>query len=314
MVEQNAQQTPQGTAVIAPEQGIEWTHAEFHERCRSLVTGLTELGYKQGDKMVSDMPNTVENLVLQVACSHIGVAVSTMKSSTEEEVLKGFEALAEKAGGAPVGAVVSSIDTPLSAVAETCDIDIITAQTELAGPVLFDALLHRTPSDDAPASLSPDSPHAFFGGTKALTVAEVASLGSDAAYNLGIQANDKVCISITLMHSFGIASAVGGCASAGAAIVLPAVGGIRGCGVPSQRAEVTRSVLSSTQASLLFGDFHTLRALPEPGGLDLSALRGGVIKCGSGTDFMDQAEATVGGHTLTLEYAGVSFKMMGKKP
>jgi hypothetical protein len=195
-----------------------------------------------------------------------------------------------------------------------CELDIVTATVDTAGPVLFDSLLTRDPSNASSCVESAASaPHAFFGSAKALTCGELWELGADAQKQLGITAEDRVCVSITLMHSFGIASAVAGTIQAGAAVVLPAVGGIRGCGVPSQRAEVTLEVLASTKASLLFGDFHTLKALPEPGTTDLGALRGGVIKCGSGIDFMDREEATVGDTTLPLAYAGVPFKMLGKK-
>jgi len=66
-----------------------------------------------GDTVVSDLPNTVENLVLQVACSRLGVSIATMKSANEALVLKGFAALAD-AGQAPKGAVVLEMVTKSS--------------------------------------------------------------------------------------------------------------------------------------------------------------------------------------------------------
>ena len=94
------------------------------------------------------------------------------------------------------------------------------------------------------------------------------------------------------------------------------MGGIRGCGVPAQRAEATLQVLSSQNCTLAFFDTHTLKALPAPGSLEfqalesklgqplsLEALRGGVCKVGSGSDFMDE----------TTEYAGVTLATLSKR-
>ena len=110
-------------------------------------------------------------------------------------------------------------------------------------------------------------------------------------------------MSITLCHAFGIGSAVGSALLSGAAVVLPAVGGIRGCGVPAERAAATLSVLESEACTLLFADTHTLKALPPPTDAGaLRALRGGVCKTGSGAAFLDEE----------LEYAGVAMRTVGK--
>jgi acyl-CoA synthetase (AMP-forming)/AMP-acid ligase II len=128
----------------------------------------------------------------------------------------------------------------------------------------------------------------YYNSTTGLTHAEVVRLGVASASHLKMTQTDKVCVSITLCHSFGIGSACAAALSSGATVVLPAVGGTRGCGVPSQRAEATLRVLASEQCTLLFADTHTLKALEplEVEGSSLQALRGGVVKVGSGTDFM----------------------------
>ena len=116
-----------------------------------------------------------------------------------------------------------------------------------------------------------------------MTQGAACALGSAAASELAMTHMDRACISITLCHAFGIGSAVGSALLSQAAIVLPAVGGIRGCGDPAQRAKVTRDVLSETSATLVFADSHTLHgldALPPPP--EVSKLRGGVVKVGSG--------------------------------
>ena len=76
--------------------------------------------------------------------------------------------------------------------------------------------------------------------------------GEAAAEELIIVEQDKVCISVTLCHPFGIGSGVCSTMMRGAAIVLPAVGGIEGCGVPSERAAATFDVLENEKCTLLF--------------------------------------------------------------
>ena len=84
-------------------------------------------------------------------------------------------------------------------------------------------------------------------------------------------------------------------------MVLPAVGGIQGCGVPSERAAATFEVLESERCTLLFADTHTLQALPDhPERLNL---RGGVCKTGSGSDWLDE----------TKSYGGIKLRTVGKR-
>ena len=73
-------------------------------------------------------------------------------------------------------------------------------------------------------------------------------------------------------------------------------------------------MLQGTGATLLFADTHTLRALPPHSGAGL-ALRSGVCKVGSGTDFLHGVESVPSkdGPPLRLAYAGVSLLAMGKQ-
>ena len=73
----------------------------------------------------------------------------------------------------------------------------------------------------------------------------------------------------------GIGSAVTSAVMSGAAVVLPAVGGIKGCGDPKQRAGVTVEVLHETQSTLLFADTHIIKQMPA-GDCSLR-LRGGQV-------------------------------------
>jgi hypothetical protein len=89
----------------------------------------------------------------------------------------------------------------------------------------------------------------------------------------------------------------------GATLVLPSVGGIRGCGVPSKRAESTLKVLESEKCTLLFADKHTLKAFDDEGSLDPHrlSLRGGVCKVGSGSQYLEE----------TVQCGGATLKNLG---
>ena len=82
--------------------------------------------------------------------------------------------------------------------------------------------------------------------------------------------------------------------------MLPAVGGIQGCGVPSERAAATFDALETEKCTLLFADTHTLKALPDvPEKLNL---RGGICKIGSGSTILEE----------TRKYGGIKLKTMGE--
>ena len=149
-------------------------------------------------------------------------------------------------------------------------------------------------------------PLGYFGSANPLTQESALKQGEDMRQHLVMKHEDRVCVSITLYHAFGIGSACSSALLSGAAIVLPAVGGLRGCGVPSQRAETTLNTLVSEQCTLLFADTHTLKAMCDEslsGALDaaeLSSLRGGVCKTGSGTDILSEMTHLKGVKLSTL--------------
>merc|ERR1712129_51150 len=157
---------------------------------------------------------------------------------------------------------------------------------------LFDGVLSSAVrgADDAPeASFA----HAYFNtNKKPLTFPEMEEMGEDAKATLELTAEDRVCVSITLCHAFGVGSGVCSVLSAGATLVLPAVGGIRGCGVPQERAAACLKVLEEERVTVLFSDRPVLNQMNEllSGGKSdkYSSLRTGVVKTGSGSAFLDE--------------------------
>lgn len=296
-------------ALAAPKQNISWTYGELSQRAARVSAALAHLGYSSGDVLATDLPNSADNLLLQVAASHLGVAVATVKDAA---ALTALGEVASVRGAVSHSAAATGVLTgaglPLPAV----------IVNELDGTLA--AVTSDAPADaPIPAALPADDGLAlgYWSSTTPLTNGEaLTQMGADAKSQLNMGPNDKVLVSITLCHAFGIASAVGSSLLAGATIVLPGASGIRGCGSPSQRAQVTLEVLEAQRCSLLFADVHTLKALPDPGSADLNALRGGACKIGSGADFLhDVSEAKLGpgGEMRPIEYAGVRLTAVGKK-
>lgn len=299
--------------LIAPMQDVSWTYGELSERASQVASAMTNMGYAKGDTVVTDLPNSVENLVLQVACSHLGVAVATVKDA---------KALAALSDAASVkGAVTHTAEgsTELLAQAEFPYTTVVVE--ELDGT--FGGLGSRFASQSiAPVEVDGSAAMSYWSSTKPLTYDEaIGQMAADAKQKFNMTAADRVLVSITLCHAFGIGSAVGSAFLAGAAVVLPGSSGIRGCGSPTQRAQVTLGVLGSARCSILFADIHTIKALRGAdvsalGSAGLPALRGGVCKVGSGATFLDDVkEAKIGpnGELRPLEYAGVPFIALGKK-
>ena len=304
---------PEAPALIAPQQDVAWSYSELRARARSLAFGLRShgFGFERGQVLVSDLPNVAENLLLQLAVARLGGATATAKDANAVAAL-----------------VDAGVDVRGVVVADGANSAILDAGDALPlRPIIGDWGLHAliemsggdgSDEDDAAGEgVGADDALGYFGSTTPLRHGEAAALGAAARARLALTADDRACVAITLCHAFGIGSAVAAALGAGAAVVLPAVGGIRGCGVPSQRAQVTREVVAAERCTLLFADSHTLGALP-PGDDDASApplsLRGGVVKIGSGSDFLDDVkETSIGGSMRALKYGGVPLIAMGKK-
>jgi len=289
LVDAAAAKFPDRLALTSPFQGHKFTYAELSKTTQELAGFLSMYGYEKKDLMVSDLPNTTENLFVQLACNRLGLAYCTTKNLEQMAKLPKVK-----------GAICAD---------DTAATGNFLSQTNLPLPYLTGDFLQELIHDgglDAYSMETEDSgnettPHAFYNSTDPFTNPQALKLGEDSSFQLAMYEQDVVCVSVTLSHAFGFGSAVSSALMMGAAICLPAVGGIRGCGVPSERAAATLEVLKSEKCTLLFADTHTLEALPEPP-LDL-VLRGGVCKIASGSDFLEQ----------TRTYGGVKLMTMGKK-
>lgn len=288
LAEAVASKAPSRVALKSPFQSQTFTYRQLSETSNALAGFLSLYGYERNDVLMSDLPNISENLLLQLACNRLGVAYATTKN------LEGLAKFPKVKG-----AVVASTDSGFLA---DCTLPLPHLGGDFLLGLIHDGGLEDEFGQESFAEQEPDTVHAFYSSpTAPYTNREAVEQGEKAAFELSMYEKDVICVSVTLCHAFGMGSAVCSAFTRGATVVLPAVGGIQGCGVPSERAEATLQVLKDEKCTLLFADTHTLKALPDPP-YDL-ALRGGVCKIGSGSTFLDE----------TRKYCGVSLRTMGSK-
>mmetsp|Transcript_34425 Transcript_34425/g.50564 ORF Transcript_34425/g.50564 Transcript_34425/m.50564 type:complete len:299 (-) Transcript_34425:12-908(-) len=279
---------PSRTALISPFQNNEKvSYTALSEKTNALAGWLSTFGFEKNDLLVSDLPNIAENLILQIACNRLGVGYGTAKN------IEGMAKFPKVKGAVSATEKGFLVDTslPLPPLTGEFLLDLINSDDGLEAFVYEDL-------DEGDENTG----HGFYNTPTAYTNKQALAHGNEAAGELDMTEEDIICVSITLCHPFGIGSAVSSALQTGAAVVLPAVGGIQGCGVPSERAAATLEALQSEKCSLLFADTHTLKALPSVPTEGLLNLRGGVCKIGSGATFLEE----------TREYGGVTLKTVGK--
>jgi len=286
LVQAVASRAPSTVALRSPFQSQTFTYEELSTVSNALAGFLATYGYERDDVLISDLPNVSENLLLQIACNRLGVVYATAKNL---EGMAKFPA---------IKGAVSSQDAGF--LAET-GLPVPHLSAEYLQDLIHNGGLDEYHQESFPETES-GTTHAFYNSpVTPYTNRQALEQGEDAAFQLSMCADDKICISVTLCHPFGMGSGLCSVFSRGATAVLPAVGGIQGCGVPSERAAATLEVLKDEKCSLLFADTHTLKALPDPPH-DLP-LRGGACKIGSGSTFLEE----------TRKYSGVSLRTVGKK-
>lgn len=284
--------TPEAIALISPNQtgtlGGSLTYGQLQAISHGLAGFLRSSGLapSAGGVIVSDLPNITENLILQLACSSLHTSYATVKDAAGLKALRDAHYVVGCVPGTNDSWLKSEFPATSTIVADTLE---RTAKDWLVTPM-------APGQGDSPGDN--DGPHAYFSSTKPLESSEIVALGESAATRLNIRPEDRVCVSITLCHAFGIGSGVASVLSRGAALVLPAVGGIRGCGNPSERAAATLEVLRRTDATLLLADTHIIKNFPP--NAQLPALRGGVVKTGSGSDFLADMVSVAGTNLYTM--------------
>lgn len=286
------------TAVASPFQAGTPFQQVSYEALRNMTVSMSSIIAERSSRasgakkvLVCDLPNVCENLLLQLACSRLGIGYLTTKDDKSLETV-----MSSKEEIQIVAAIPATVDSWLAKNDALAKVTSVVQVEEL-----FSDLANHSSAVVMEDSLD-DAPHGYFNTvTSPLRNSQLVPLALAAESQLQLTESDSVLVSITLCHQFGIASGVGAALAAGSKIVLPAVGGIRGCGVPAERAEAVRQVLKDEKVTVLFSDAPVIKQLGDK--VEAPALRTGVVKVGSGADFLDEK----------IQLAGVPLWTMGKK-
>jgi len=87
LLEQRAAETPDATYVIAPD-GTPWTFAAFREGVVRTANGLHALGVRQGDHVVSWLPNGMEALRLWFGLNYLGAVYVPINTAYRGGILQ----------------------------------------------------------------------------------------------------------------------------------------------------------------------------------------------------------------------------------
>ena len=303
-VKQQAIRAPDSLALLSPPQSIRLTYLQLATRASVLAQKLEQSHVGKSDIVLTNLPNVAEGVVLQLALQKLRASVATAKN--EASVLD-FQKTMSESGRVISGAVAAAHGDWLSSWASS---DSGQRCHVLLGGTILEV---NTPDNDDVLKeefglVGADFPLGYFNSSKPLVDQEAVQLGENLAAKLDVTSCDRVAVAITLYHQFSH-MAMNAIFSRGATLVLPAVGGLHGCGVPSQRAAATLSVMVEEKCSLLVADTHTVKALNGEDlkiplrDADLGSLRGGVCKVASGAEFLDPV----------VELKGVNLVTLGKR-
>jgi len=184
LVDQIALRSPSHLALTSPFQKHKFTYKELSEKTHALAGWLSLYGFEKRDLLVSDLPNTSENLMVQLACNRLGVCYATAKD------LESMSKFAKVKGSI------------------AADSTGFLAETNLSLPCLsaefLEDLIHKGGLDDFFEEVADDSEisdvHAYYNSTSPFTNEQALQLGEDAAFKLAVHEGDVVCVSVTLCH------------------------------------------------------------------------------------------------------------------
>lgn len=191
---------PDALALLSPTQGIEWKYEELDLKARVLASGLEDLGYSAGSVLISNIPNTAENLLLQLALGHIGAAIAT--PTKDADAMAKLGAIADVRGVACVDSSSPPLGPAQGALPMITLEEVEPGMRPPAGCVPFAELLAHCPPRGAPPRATGESLLGVYNGA-VLRHADALEQGAHAAHYLGLTSADRVMCSVTLMHAFG---------------------------------------------------------------------------------------------------------------
>ena len=254
LVDSAALRFPNRIALISPSTLIsKITHSELASKSTNVAHYLRRYGYKQGDLIVSNLSNNSNNLMMQIACSRLGVHYGSVKELNDLMKFKNISGAVDDTGVD----FLATVTLPVPAIESTFISELV--NNDEGGPV----------------ESVEEEIHAMYNSATPYSNSQLIEDGADAAKNLEMTSDDVVAVSISMHHMFGIGSAISSALHVGACTALPDDG------------EHAYETVVKNAATLLFADTHTLKA--DSSKFDLaSSLRGGCVKIGSGSTFLPE--------------------------
>ena len=248
-----AERWPTRDALIIPQQDIRWSWRQLNDEADRMARGFVSLGLKPGDRIGIWSPNRVEWIVTQFASAKAGLILVTINPAYRISELE--SALNKVAARALVLAPSFKKSNYVAMIRELAP----ELETSVAGDLKLARLPHlrslilmgdeaipgftaynSLPRDagdgddlqEIAAQLQPEDPIniQFTSGTTglpkgaALTHHNIVNNGYFVARRQELTEHDRLCIPVPLYHCFGMGMGVLGCATHGAAMVLPGEG------------------------------------------------------------------------------------------
>jgi len=271
--------------MLAPAQNIQWTGKELATRIENLSAAFTAFDYKQSDRLViCGQAHAAENVVAQLAVAVAGGSVSTVKTS---------DAIAAQTAAAK--GVFVGLDDAKYAAAPGLHPPVVCGEmaARVPGALTFDAISWDTPFPAGqPPSDGAEEPEFFYNSAKGVSLESLFAQGEATQQQLGLGAEDSLCLPVTMNHSMGMGFGVLAALLSEATIVLPGT---------TPDVTSTMAALQDLECTVLFADTHTYKTLPQDA--VLPKLRTGVVKIGSGEGF---------GLADPRRFAGIDLVTVGK--
>lgn len=201
------------------------------------------------------LPSVAENVLVQLAAAVSNIRVVTVKGA---DGMAKLEALQCKG-------LITSLENHLSSgkAAPTSAIipPVVTGTENVTGDFLrFAELLTMGDVSAAPplggGFDGSDQPMYFYNSSKGVSQTELIDAGDAAAVELALTPADRLCLPVTLNHSFGFGSGALAAFRSGAALVLPSA-----APSPKETVAAIKGDDSNEGCTVLYADTHTLNAL-----------------------------------------------------
>lgn len=288
-------------AVVSVHQNIRWTYSELAEKAAALAAGLLSLGIEKGDRVGIWAPNMAEWTLTQFGTAKIGVILVNVNPAYRLSELEfALHKVGMKAIICPASYKTSMyadmIEAVVPNITEAKDTWSSDKLPELKHAILIERVsrngwvnffdLMAAPSEkmlgrvgEIESKLSADEPIniQFTSGTtglpKGATLSHrnILNNGYFVGLNIGLEAEDRLCIPIPLYHCFGMVMGNLACVTHGSTMVYPAATFDPG---------ETLSAIEKERCTGLYGVptmFIAALAHPEFPNIDLSSLRTGCM-------------------------------------